>query len=52
MSASEIGSMLRLNTQIGGQVKSCMRAMPHLNMTAVVQPITRSVLTSLCDTYS
>ena len=44
MSASEIGSMLRLNTQIGGQVKSCMRAMPHLNMTAVVQPITRSVL--------
>ena len=44
MSAGEIGSMLRLNAQIGGQIKSCMRAMPHLNMTAVVQPITRSVL--------
>lgn len=44
MSASEIGSMLRLNTQIGGQIKSCMRAMPHLNMTATVQPITRTVL--------
>ena len=44
MSAGEIGSMLRLNAQIGGQIKSCMRSMPHLNMTAVVQPITRSVL--------
>jgi len=44
MSASEIGSMLRLNSQVGGQIKSCMRAMPHLNMTAVVQPITRTVL--------
>lgn len=44
MSSGEIGSMLRLNAQVGGQIKSCMRAMPHLNMTAVVQPITRSVL--------
>lgn len=44
MSGGEIGSMLRLNAQIGGQIKSCMRAMPHLNMTATVQPITRTVL--------
>ena len=44
MSAGEIGSLLKLNAQIGGQIKQCMRAMPHLNMMAVVQPITRSVL--------
>ena len=49
MSAGEIGSMLRLNAQIGGQIKSCMRAMPHLNMTAVAVSYTHLTLPTICS---
>ena len=44
MSPSEIGSMLRLNTDVGRKVKACVEALPHLGLEATVQPITRSVL--------
>ena len=44
MSPSEIGSLLRLNTDVGKKVKGCLEALPHLAMEASVQPITRSVL--------
>ena len=44
MSPSEIGSMLRLNTDVGRKVKACVEALPHLGLDATVQPITRSVL--------
>jgi len=44
MSPHEIGSMLRLNTDIGKKVKACVEALPHINLDAAIQPITRSVL--------
>ena len=44
MSAKEVGDLLRLNAVVGAQVKRCVEQLPHVNLEAVVQPITRSVL--------
>ena len=44
MSAKEVGDLLRLNAVVGAQVKRCVEQLPHVNLEAVVRPITRSVL--------
>ena len=44
MSAKEVGDLLRLNAVVGAQVKRCVEQLPHVNLEAVVRPITKSVL--------
>ena len=44
MSPSEIGSLIRLNTDLGKRIKNCLQALPVLTLEASVQPITRTVL--------
>ena len=44
MSVPEVASMLRANAEIARRVLRCVEALPHLDLDATVQPITRSVL--------
>ena len=44
MSVLEVASMLRANAEIARRVLRCVEALPHLDLDATVQPITRSVL--------
>lgn len=44
MSAEEIGSLLKLNALVGRKIRGCIDAFPNLDLSATVQPITRTVV--------
>jgi activating signal cointegrator complex subunit 3 len=44
MRAEEIGSLLKLNTPIGKKVRNCIDSFPNLDVSAILQPITRTVV--------